>query len=39
MSVTTLKNFINGQPVAAQSGDTFELISPVDGQVNGVSPK
>lgn len=39
MGFTTLKNFINGQAVAAQSSDTFELISPVDGQVNGVSPK
>ena len=35
----TLKNFINGQYVASASKDTFNLISPVTGQINGTSPK
>lgn len=35
----TLKNFIDGQYVAASSKDTFNLISPVTGQINGISPK
>lgn len=36
---TTLKNFISGEYVAASAGDTFDLVDPVTGEVNGTSPK
>ncbi|WP_345754613.1 gamma-aminobutyraldehyde dehydrogenase [Citrobacter braakii] len=34
----TLKHFINGQYVAGRSEDTFELVSPVDGETYALSP-
>lgn len=34
----TLKHFINGQYVAGSSEDTFELVSPVDGETYALSP-
>lgn len=38
MSPTTLKNFINGEYVAATATDSFDLVSPVTGEVIGQSP-
>lgn len=34
----TLKHFINGQYVAGSSEDSFELVSPVDGETYAISP-
>lgn len=34
----TLKHFINGQYVAGNTEDTFELVSPVDGETYALSP-
>lgn len=34
----TLKHFINGQFVAGSSEDSFELVSPVDGETYAISP-
>ena len=34
----TLKHFINGQYVAGGSEETFELVSPVDGETYALSP-
>ncbi|EGT0661012.1 gamma-aminobutyraldehyde dehydrogenase [Citrobacter werkmanii] len=34
----TLKHFINGQYLAGSSEDTFELVSPVDGETYALSP-
>ena len=42
MAVTgakTFKNFIGGEWVDAASGETFESISPADGEVLGIFPK
>ncbi len=36
---TKLKNFIDGEYVDAISQETFELVDPTTGKVNGVSPK
>jgi alpha-ketoglutaric semialdehyde dehydrogenase len=35
----TFKNFIGGEWVDAASGETFESISPADGEVLGAFPK
>ena len=34
----TLKHFINGHYVAGSSEDSFELVSPVDGETYAISP-
>lgn len=34
----TLKHFINGQFVTGSSEDSFELVSPVDGETYAISP-
>lgn len=38
MTVSTLKNFINGEYVESSSDDRFDLISPVTGKVYAQSP-
>jgi betaine-aldehyde dehydrogenase len=38
MTTATLQNFIGGEYVAATGSDTFDLVSPVTGEVNGTSP-
>ena len=38
-SAKTFKNFIGGEWVDAASGETFESISPADGETLGVFPK
>lgn len=37
--LTALSNFINGRLTPSHSTETFELVSPVTGKVNGLSPE
>lgn len=38
MSLASLKHFINGEYVASSGTETFDLVSPVTGEVNARSP-
>jgi len=38
MSVRELKNFVNGEHVAAKSGETIDIINPATGEVYATSP-
>src|ERR671933_995659 len=39
LGAKTFKNYIDGEWVAAASGETFESVSPADGETIGVFPK